>query len=267
MFLRTSMIFAALCSVSLAAVHSGRATADWLSTSKTYEAGKPIQTALRLVVDQGWHTYWTNPGEGGMKISVTWELPTGWTAGELQHPVPKRFTTGELAGFGYEGTVVFPVTFTAPADSKGAVKLKGQVSWLTCNKDQCLPGNAELELSLDAGPPAATAEAKAIDAALLSVPSTHVAGLNLSVTENAGVLSLKIEAEPGNTLNLDDYEIFPATPQIVDPVTKIQFTKSGIVWSAQVPKSEYAMKPVKEITLVFAGKSGQAPMALTWNSK
>ena len=129
------------------------------------------------------------------------------------------------------------------------------------------PGNAELELSLDAGPPAATAEAKAINAALLSVPSTHVAGLNLSVTENAGVLSLKIEAEPGNTLNLDDYEIFPATPQIVDPVTKIQFTKSGIVWSAQVPKSEYAIKPVKEITLVFAGKSGQAPMALTWNSK
>jgi DsbC/DsbD-like thiol-disulfide interchange protein len=145
--------------------------------------------------------------------------------------------------------------------------LKGQVSWLTCNNDQCLPGNAELELSLDAGPVAATPEATVVEAALLSVPSIQVSGLNFSVAENAGILSLKIESEPSNPLNLDDYEIFPATPQVINPATKIQFTKNGNVWSTQVPKSEYATKPVKELTLVFAGKSGQAPVALTWKSE
>lgn len=97
----TVLAFIASGTVSIAAVRSGKAEVDWLSVSATVAPGKPVQTALRLVVDPGWHTYWENPGEGGMGISVKWDLPAGWTAGALEHPVPQRFMTGELAGFGY----------------------------------------------------------------------------------------------------------------------------------------------------------------------
>ena len=90
-------------SVALAGVRSGKAEAEWRGVAAQYQAGKPLQTALRLVLDEGWHTYWENPGEGGMKISVTWKLPPGWVAGELEHPIPQHFAAGGLAGFGKNG--------------------------------------------------------------------------------------------------------------------------------------------------------------------
>ncbi|RYD31571.1 MAG: hypothetical protein EOP85_22605, partial [Verrucomicrobiaceae bacterium] len=173
----SALISAALCSVSLAAVRSGKAEADWISTSVTYEPGKPVQTAFRLVLDEGWHTYWKNPGEGGMELSVKWELPEGWTAGELEQPVPKRFMTGDLPGFGYEGTVVFPVTFTAPAGFTGEARLKGKISWLTCNDDSCIPGSAELELPLAAGAAEPTKEAALIAGALEKIPQAEKGAL------------------------------------------------------------------------------------------
>ena len=266
MVTRTALISALLCTVSCAAVRSGKAEADWLSASGTYVAGKPVQAALRLAVDEGWHTYWMNPGEGGMKISVVWELPAGWTAGELEHPVPKRFMTGGLAGFGYEGTVVFPVKFTPPSGFTGEAKLKGKISWLTCNDDSCIPGNAELELSLDAGAPAATADANLIKGALERIPQP-TNGIFLSVTEKPKTLVLTLRALATRPLEIADYEIFPATPQVVEPAAKFQFVSDGTKWHAEVPKSEYAPKPVKELTLVLAGKAKQAPMALTWKSE
>ena len=249
--------------VAFAAVRSGKAEADWIGATKSYEAGKPVQTAVRLVVDAGWHTYWLNPGEGGMKISAVWELPAGWTAGELQHPLPKRFMTGELPGFGYEGTVVFPVTFTPPAGFTGPAKLKGKISWLTCSDQSCIPGNAKIELSLNAGPPAA-AEAELVAEALRKIPVPPASGVSLTVVGQPKSLRLTIV---GLTDKPGDYEVFPATPQVVDSAARIEFKDDGGKWTAEVPKSEYAPKEIEELTLVLAGKASQTPLALTWKSE
>lgn len=255
-----------LCAVSFAAVRSGRAEADWIGASETYEAEKPVQTALRLVVDAGWHTYWLNPGEGGLPISVAWDLPAGWTAEALEHPVPKRFMTGGLTGFGYGGTVVFPVKFTPPAGFTGEAKLKGKISWLTCNDDSCIPGNAELQLALNPGSPVATAEAKWIDDALLKIPRPNPE-IKLAVTESSKKLVLTLSNATTKPFDPAEYEIFPATLQAVDPAAKFQFANDSNRWTAEVPKSEYAASPLKELTLVLAGTTGQAPMALTWKSE
>jgi DsbC/DsbD-like thiol-disulfide interchange protein len=260
---RITLILASICTVSLAGVRSGKAEAEWWSSSKTYTAGAPVQTAFRLALDTGWHTYWLNPGDGGMKISVTWELPAGWTADELEHPVPKRFKTGELAGFGYEGTVIFPVKLTPPAGISGPAKLKGKISWLTCNDDQCLPGKAELELTLDAGAPAATDEAKAIDHALKKIPRPSNE-TSLTVIEQPETLVLTLHPLTPRPFGITDYEIFPATPQVINPAARIEFFKSGDSWSAEVPKSEYATQPIEKLALVLAGKSGQPPLTVCW---
>lgn len=266
MIAKSALIAASLCTVSLAAVRSGKATADWITATKTCDGGMPVSTAIRLIVDEGYHTYWTNPGEGGMKISMKWELPTGWRASELAHPVPKRFMTGELAGFGYEGTVVLPVSVTPPADFSGSATLKGKLSWLTCNNEGCIPGDAELELKLEIGAPAATEDAKVIDAALRKIPITPGNQISLKVVENLKTLLLRIEGLTGKSVDLAQYEVFPATPQVIDAATKIEFENDGSSWTAEVPKSEYATKAIPELTLVLAGKSDQAPISLTWKS-
>lgn len=266
MIARIALTFGSLCAVSLAAVRSGKAQADWVSASATYESGKPVQTAVRLVLDPGWHTYWENPGEGGIKISAKWDLPAGWTAGELEHPVPVRFESGGLAAFGYKGTVVFPVRFTPPPAFTGVAKLKGKISWLACSADQCIPGDAELELSLGPGSAAGTPEAKLIAEALAKVPQLQEKWVHLGVSEKPDTLKLRIEAHVSKPLNLEDYNIFPVTPQTIDPAATIQFTRNGSEWNAEVPKSEYLTKPIKQLTLVLAGKSGQPPISLSWKS-
>lgn len=259
------MILATLCTASLAAVRSGKATADWIGTSATYQAGTPLQTAIRLVLDEGWHTYWENPGEAGMRISVAWELPAGWTAGELEHPVPKRFETGGLAGFGYEGTVDFPVKLTPPAGFTGSAKLKGKVSWLTCNDQSCVPGDVVLELSLDSGAPVATAAARSINDALLKIPRPNPE-IQLTVTESPKTLALTLSRATTKPFDPADYEFFPATIEAIDPAAKFEFTRSGDHWTAEVPKNEYAAKAIRQLTLVLAGKDKQPPLALAWTA-
>lgn len=264
MFQKMVILSAALCGAALAATKSAMTQADWLSTSLTYTAGQEVQTALRLVIDEHWHTYWSNPGAGGMKLSVKWELPAGWTAGTLEYPVPKRFMTGELPGFGYEGTVIFPVKLTAPAGFTGPAVVKGKFSWLTCNEEKCLTGSAALELHLTAGAPTPTPDVALIDAALAKIPQAQES-VRLNVRETGKSIQLTLTAP--STFDATAYEAFPLTPEVIDPAAPIAFVKQENTWSATVPKSEYATLATSEFTLILAGKSGQAPLLLPWTAK
>lgn len=267
MKLSIALFFLCFCHLSSAGVRLGKAQVDWLLASSTYEPGKPVQTAVRMVMDPGWHTYWENPGEAGMEVSATWELPDGWTAGDLEHPVPIRFEAGGLVGFGYKGSVLFPVKFTPPAGFSGVAKLRGKLSWLACNADQCLPGKAELEITLDSGAPAEMPEAKPIRDALAQIPQPAGNSLRLEVSETPRTLLLRLEMDSGKPLNPGDYEIFPATPQAVDPAANIRFSQAGSAWTAEVAKNEYLTQPLKNLTLVLAGKSGQSSIFVKWKSE
>jgi DsbC/DsbD-like thiol-disulfide interchange protein len=261
MILRTSMIFAAACSFSHAFVRSGQATVDWWSSTLAYKAGQPIETAIRMEIDQGWHTYWSNPGESGMKLSVEWSLPEGWTASDPAHPVPKRFLTGGLAGFGYEGVVFYPVTLVPPKDAEGPVTLSAKLSWLACDDSACIPGDAELTLNLTSGRPVETANARAILAASELVP-TPLEAAKLTVVEEGGRLALTLDL-PDDAPDLADSQVFPETLRAIDPAAPITFVKDGDVWVATTAKSEYAADPLEELVLVIAPKEGK-PFSITW---
>jgi DsbC/DsbD-like thiol-disulfide interchange protein len=264
--LQTLFLSTALCAASSAAVRSGSATADWITASATVTGGTPVTTGLRLAMDPGHHTYWENPGEGGMKISVKWQLPPGWKAADPTFPVPQRFVTGDLVGFGYDGTVIFPVSVTPPADFSGKATLKVAFSWLTCDDKGCIPGNADLELALTAGDPAPTPDVEAIAAALRRVPLTPPSRISLKVAEKPKSLVLTIAGLNNPNIDLTTYQVFPATPQVVENAARIGFTRDGGNWTTEVPKNEYLTQPARELTLVLAGKAGDAPISLTWKA-
>ena len=260
-----TLTFAAVCSIAHAAVHSGKAEAAWISRSRTYEAGKPIQMAIRLTIDPGWHSYWLNPGEGGMKTTVKWDLPNGWTAGELENPIPSRFQGGGLASFGYKGTVIFPVKLNPPADAKGPVNLKADVSWLACDDQACVPGKAEPSIMLDNGGPSITPEAQLIAQALTTIPRAQKEWGPLELEEKNGQLVLGIPVDPTKPHDLSvTPEIFPATPGVINADQKVRLTFDGLKWTGTVPKSEYAKEQIRELSLVVAGQSGQQPILLHW---
>jgi thiol:disulfide interchange protein len=122
--------------------------------------GTPSRLGLRIRTDRGWHVYWKNPGNAGAPPEVTWTLPPGFEAGEIHWPAPRRFILGPLANYGYEGEVLLPVTLAVPEGlPPGRVVVRARLSWLVC-QEECLPGEAELTLSLPVADPPPLPEAR-----------------------------------------------------------------------------------------------------------
>ncbi len=141
-----------LCGFFLASALPGHAqvTASLVADTQAIQAGHPLQAALRLEHKDGWHTYWINPGTG-YPTSLKWELPSGWTVGDIVWPAPKTITddAGHVIGQGYDGVIYLPVTLTPPASlaTDVPVTFKARAAWLMCH-DTCVPGEAPVSLTL-----------------------------------------------------------------------------------------------------------------------
>jgi thiol:disulfide interchange protein len=104
---------------------------------------------LDLILDEGWHVYWQNPGDSGLSPKIKWHLPIGIKAGEIHWPYPQHLSVEPLMSFGYEHEVLLlvPVSIDQNFHSSKVVQLLAKVNWLAC-RDECIPGRAELNLSL-----------------------------------------------------------------------------------------------------------------------
>ena len=135
------------------AVKNGSVGAQLVSDAAVIEAGQPFTVALRLQHDPHWHSYWIAPGTG-YPTSLTWTLPAGFSAGEIQWPTPHivKDTTGKITGNGYENEVFLLVEITPPATlaTGTTMKLEAMAEWLMC-ETVCMPGDAKLEISLPVG--------------------------------------------------------------------------------------------------------------------
>lgn len=245
-------------------VSSGKATVDWIADSLGYQPGQPVATALRMVLDDGWHTYWINPGEAGMPMDVRFTLPDGWRAEGPLYPMPIRFQTGGLADFGYEGTVVFPILLHPPVDAVGDVEIQAAFSWLTCDDSACIPGDATLTLALAKGEREATPASGEIAAAMKSIPAPAPASWALDVSRAGDqlLLTLSIPAGiPANRINA-----FPLTTHIIHPAAKFAWSPAGDAWTARVPMSPYAPETMESLELVIHAPGLDTPVIVTWNA-
>lgn len=244
-------------------VKSGRATAGLLAGASSYRPGGAVPVAVRLAMDPGWHSYWINPGEAGMPLKAVWTLPEGWQAGELRQPVPKRFMTGELAGFGYEGEVLFLVDLIPPAGAAGDARCQVKLSWLTCNDSSCVPGRAELELTLPAGDGSPSPQAALLAAAAERLPRP-LDGLVLDVVDQGKTLRFSLRGP--ESFDPAGCEVFVATPQAVDPAERPVFARDGGGWTTVVRKNEYAEGPATLVELVLAGGKISKPVRVLWRA-
>jgi thiol:disulfide interchange protein DsbD len=241
----------------------GRAVADWIAVSSTASPGQPLQTAIRIRHDKGWHSYWINPGEAGMPTTVEWKLPPGWQHGELRFPSPVRFQTGGLVGYGYEGTLLLPVAVTPPAGFTGTAMLRARISWLACGDHGCVPGSAELTLELAAGDTSPGPAAAQITDAIKRLPQPAGESLRLVVTESKKSLTLALMPADSSVVDFSRHEVFPFPPDIVDPKAGIRFTARDGRWTASVAMSEFAVSPVKSLDLVLDDRKNP-PLSIGW---
>lgn len=123
--------------------------AQLLADVRSVQPGKPFTVAVRLQMDEGWHTYWKNPGDSGLATKVTWNLPSGVQVGDLQWPFPERIDQGGVVSFGYEKEVLLLAEMTVSEAVKPGttVTVSAAVEWLEC-KDLCKPGEATVSMRL-----------------------------------------------------------------------------------------------------------------------
>jgi thiol:disulfide interchange protein DsbD len=144
------MVFVCLLGVARAQGASTRrhTKASLVAETDGVQPGRPLTVGIRLQMEPGWHTYWRNPGDSGLPTRVKWTLPPGFEAGELRWPYPISFTTGLLVSYGYAHEVLLPVEIRVPpALGEREVRLVARVDWLEC-QDACLPGKADVSLTL-----------------------------------------------------------------------------------------------------------------------
>jgi thiol:disulfide interchange protein len=181
-----------------APVNTGHIKAELVAQDAAAPPGATVYVALRQKIDDGWHTYWRNPGDSGEATKIVWTLPAGWKAGDIVWKTPGKLPVGPLTNYGYEGEVILPVPLEVPADATpgSTVTLKAAVGFLVC-KDICIPEDAALSIDIkvaDGAPQPDGRWGRVVADALAAAPKA--AGLTAAYQYAPGKLTLAVAGAP-----------------------------------------------------------------------
>jgi DsbC/DsbD-like thiol-disulfide interchange protein len=166
--------------------------AELLAYASAVAAGQPFKVGVLLRIAPEWHIYWKYPGDAGLATAVTFELPKGFVAGELQWPLPQAFVQpGGVAGYGYTGSVLLTAEVTPPNDLAAGKEfaIRAKASWLSC-RNICRPGHAELNARLAVAARSAPANGPLFEEWAARLPQTEE-----SLTEAGRLHSVAATAE------------------------------------------------------------------------
>jgi len=213
-------ILAANCrAADLPPAASSHARAELLADAESIEPGMTFLLAVRLVMEDGWHVNWVNPGDAGLAPSIAWKLPAGFRAGLLHWPMPGRFVTGPLVIFGYAGEVVLATEVRVPEGlSPGHdVELTADVSWLAC-VEACVPGSASvtMRLPVEAKARPNVDATRSIEAARARWPAPSGAWNVQARVENSTWLVLDIQTAAETTPPLEGLFFFPYDQGVIE---------------------------------------------------
>ena len=212
-------------------------------------AGQPLWLGLQITHQPEWHTYWKNPGDSGLPTVLEWTLPAGVTAGEIAWPTPKKIPIGNLANYGYEGTVLLPVPLTvAPGFKDEQLSVRLKASWLVCRRE-CIPQEGEFVLNVPARSSYA-AQGAAFEAARKASPQA-LAGGSGQITPEDKNIRVSVTGLPSN-MHGKSLEFFPETTGLTEPAGVITQSWQGGVWTAQVPLSALRSESPTQLPVVLS---------------
>lgn len=116
--------------------------------------GPRWSAGIKIAMDDGWKTYWRNPGDAGIPPSFDWQRSQNLADVVVQFPLPTRHRDVSGEAIGYFREVVFPLVVT-PEDAAKPVSLRLDMFFGVC-KEVCIPAQAAIDLQLDQA--AATAD-------------------------------------------------------------------------------------------------------------
>ena len=167
------LLLTLFCLATLAA-RAAHTQATLVLSASTAKPGDTIWAGVDLKMDPDWHTYWKNSGDAGMPTTISWQLPPGITAGDIQWPLPEKLPPIEVTTYGYNNEVMLLVPLTiGPNVPSGPITLTANLAWLEC-KDVCIPVKTSVQATLNIGSETRLSiDAATIDSWKAKVPQTN----------------------------------------------------------------------------------------------
>lgn len=253
-------IFGGLLPMNAEPVQANHARVELLARQASVTAGREIMMGVHFMLEKGWHIYWINPGDSGQPPSFKWQLPQGFSAGDVRWPRPERMQNSPmLADYGYHDDVLLMVPVRAPQvmninSGNLALPFAVEAKWLIC-REVCIPDKATLKLSLPQGAPTdnpATARLFAETEKTLPAPWPKAWTARVETQKSNFVLTIT-SGKPINKamfFPLDPDQIDNPSPQLL----RVQPRGAAIA----LRKSELLTKPITSLRGVLVLASGSA---------
>ncbi len=100
---------------------------------------------VKIILEEGWKTYWKNPGEAGAPLSIDFNDDSEILESEILFPFPQKFTDYDMETIGYEKEIIFPIKLKLNENKKKIIS-KINLQYLVC-KDICIPVSIEKNLN------------------------------------------------------------------------------------------------------------------------
>ena len=230
------------------------------------QPGKTVWVGLQITHQPEWHTYWMNPGDSGLATVLQWTLPAGVSAGDIAWPLPRKIPIGNLANYGFEGTVLLPVPLTIDKTFQsgplgGDLEVRLRASWLVCKKE-CIPQDGDFVLHIPTRSSLAGSGA-AFDTALKSQPAPLPASAGNQLSVGPKSIELRLDNLPA-ALQGKTLEFFPESPEVIETAARWTQSWNGPVWTASIPLSaQRSNSPgVMPVVLAFEGRGHRAELAV-----
>ncbi|WP_213741284.1 protein-disulfide reductase DsbD domain-containing protein [Bradyrhizobium sp. dw_411] len=180
---------------------SGHAAVRLLAGSRS---GSVLLGGVAMQLEQGWKTYWRNPGDSGVPPRFDFSKSDNVEAVTVLWPAPTKFDDGAGGhSLGYHNQIVLPLRIVAK-NADRPVTLRADINYAVCEKI-CIPVEANAELSFAS---VASTEDGALSAALDTVPKPASIGDPNPLTirdvkrEGKSTVLVDVAAPDGKEVNL-----------------------------------------------------------------
>jgi len=237
-------------------------TAKLVSEEKSIAPQKSFALGLHLEIEEGWHSYWSNPGDSGAPPKFDWILPAGFSVEGPFYTAPERLNVGDLTSFGYskEAFYRFEIRNSLKDLPQEPPSLILDAEWLVCEKT-CVPAKHRFEIKLPVKTEAEPSEDAPLVARFQNLLPSPMDMESIEWKESPEKVQIKLTLkEPGELL-----DVFPSVDWLVD-LKKPSIQMSGKTTEVSFSRKSESLIPAPAGILLFRkpGSSGAlASMELT----
>jgi len=246
-------------------VQARHAKVELVAQQNDVVPGQPLWLAVHYSLEKDWHIYWINPGDSGQPPVLRWQLPQGFSAGEIRWPRPEKLRRSTLADYGYKDDAVLLVPIRVPAHLKQGtnVNLQLQAKWLIC-ADVCIPDHADLHLDLPVSSASARPQNQSalVEQARHRLPRLWPYKWKASATSDKDDFLLTITT--GKPIQAAEF--FPLEPEQIENAAPQPLETSAQGARVHLKKSDQLLKPIpvlKGLLVLSDGTSYQVAAPVT----